>query len=844
MHKILYTAILLFFYTSLFSQNKLQVQIEHDSVGRTVPFDGFGMNVERMFYRTLDGNGQMPEEILNDLLEGEDLVYRWPGGATANFYHYFDGTSKGYGLERAEIEAVAHPMSCNLPKGSEYCMSFEQNTPRNYIHSMMEFADVYMQRTNKKKRIVWMPNIFTFYLNNKSEILKFNEMSSLQDAETMMLSGEISEDFYKRIKDVFDVYEILNNHPSIHLEGVEYGNEFYFHQNTTGEKYNEVNNNLLWLFNENQYRNSMKRHMSLYKSIINFFNTAIFDQNSNIKTAAPVGIIAHTGNMQNMNRIWNEGVRDSILDIVDGVIHHFYFKPGDGPRINPEEAENPGQAENLKKIKSIADDFIHVRIPKVDKQYDDFFGLTEKGKKMWLTEFNTDHIQTTGYFSEWQNTFFHSYFQFEAFLSFIDNPESDVVEYAFPHLWASHINDYDYGAYAAVTNLDGTYKKIKRATFNTYVILGNLAKKNLKQIGSQVSNAQNLDRSNLFTKAYIEEGDNEDEGNIVFVFSNKSGEPISLNLNEDFNFSFHRPAKYELGNFDLEYLKADHIYSANGRTFRNSNIPDEGENIHLETFQNLSVSETLVLPKYSVGYLTIPFQREIDESYYELVYTSTAGGHLNGDSVQYILAGEQSDSIEAIPEEGYIFSGWSDGLIDNPRVDYNVLADASVQAIFVKEDATYFTLTYNSTSGGYLVGDSTQLVEEGENGTAIQVISHTGYSFDGWSDGRVDNPRVDENVSSDIQVQALFEVSTGIQNAQTITRAIYPNPTSDVLTIELKEAEKYTYRLYQATGQLSQSGFLNQSVSQLDLKALAPALYILILQDEQGQQYHYQVIKN
>ncbi|HUH72792.1 MAG TPA: T9SS type A sorting domain-containing protein [Chitinophagales bacterium] len=610
----------------LFAQNNLKIEANIDSIKRKVQFDAIGVNAERMYYRILDENGNVPEEITEDMLEAEDLVYRWPGGATSNFYHYFGGTSKGYGLSRQEINAISHPMSCNLPNnGTDECMTFEKYAKTNYIHNLLEFADRYYDRYKKKKRVVWLPNIFTFYIHNKSEISLLDGATTIEEAEDMMKNGVITADFYKRLKDVIDVYDILRSHPSIELEGIEYGNEFYFHEPATGLKYNVVNNNLLWLTNQKKYKKTFGEHITLYRSIVQFYNSALFDRGPKIPTAVPVGIISFLGNQANMNRLWNEGIRDSILPMVDGVIHHFYFKIDNGPRITPSTAEDPEMADTLIKIKQLADDFIHDRIPRVDEEYEKFFKLTETGKKMWMTEFNTDNGYFDGYLAEWQNTFFHCFFQFEAFLSFIDNKmNSDVMKFAFPHLWVSYANDYNYGAYSAEVNLDGTYNKIKRTTYNAYSILGELAKHNLYKLNDSISNTNELARRDLLIRTYFEPSEDstaQEVGRLFVVFSNKSGEVLQFNPSTDLSILSQSIDQLSLSNIYAEYLSAEHIYSSNGFTMLDT-FDIKTENINITRINDISATDNITLPGYSIGFISIPVlddEKIITSSFDQLV---------------------------------------------------------------------------------------------------------------------------------------------------------------------------------------------------------------------------------
>lgn len=592
-----------------FAQNRLLIEADLDSIKRKIHFDAFGANVERMHYRTLDDQGNMPDEILEDMLEAEDIIYRWPGGATANFYHFFEGTSKGYGLLREEINAVEHPMRCDLPASNPNCMSFEQYAPTNYIYNLLDYSDKYYERFKKNKKVVWLPNIFTFYLNNKTEIQKLRDYNSYEEITLAFQNGEISADFYKRLKDVFDVYDILSQHPTIDLVGIEYGNEFYFHEPTAGAKYNLVNNPLIFALQEQNIRAILREHISYYTTIVKFYERSFEKKGPKIPAAAPAAIITNTGSQANMHLLWNEGIRDSILPYIDGIVHHFYFKRNDGPRIDPRNAEDLANAADLDKIKTLSDNFIHERVPQVDLQYEKFFKLTENGKKMWMTEFNTDNGYFDGFFAEWQNTFFHSYYQFESFVSFIDNVHNtDVIRFAFPHLWVSYIDDYNYGAYAAKVEPNGSYKKIKRTTYSAYDIIGSLAKREIRQINFNVSNTDSLARKELFVKTYFEpiaDLTSQYIGNLIVVFSNKSGKPIFINPLENISFQ-DTSGLLEMKNMYAQYLNAPHIYSSNGKMLLDSNGIDADEVINVYKESDIDIQNDYKIDGYAVGYLSIP----------------------------------------------------------------------------------------------------------------------------------------------------------------------------------------------------------------------------------------------
>jgi hypothetical protein len=67
---------------------------------------------------------------------------------------------------------------------------------------------------------------------------------------------------------------------------------------------------------------------------------------------------------------------------------------------------------------------------------------------------------------------------------------------------------------------------------------------------------------------------------------------------------------------------------------------------------------------------------------YTLEYTSGDNGSLVGNLSQSVSHGSDGTSVEAVPDGGYVFAMWSDGLTSNPRVDVNVTENILVEAIF------------------------------------------------------------------------------------------------------------------------------------------------------------------
>jgi hypothetical protein len=78
--------------------------------------------------------------------------------------------------------------------------------------------------------------------------------------------------------------------------------------------------------------------------------------------------------------------------------------------------------------------------------------------------------------------------------------------------------------------------------------------------------------------------------------------------------------------------------------------------------------------------------------------------------------------------------------------------------IFNPEEIPTIThnLTYIAGANGFIIGPSSQTVNDGEDGYFVQASPDAGYQFGQWSDASVENPRQDTAVSDDITVTATF----------------------------------------------------------------------------------------
>ena len=79
-----------------------------------------------------------------------------------------------------------------------------------------------------------------------------------------------------------------------------------------------------------------------------------------------------------------------------------------------------------------------------------------------------------------------------------------------------------------------------------------------------------------------------------------------------------------------------------------------------------------------------------------------------------------------MPDTGYHFVSWSDGVLTAARTDANVTADVNVTANFA---INTYTLTYTAGAGGTISGTTPQTVNYGADGTIVTAVPDPGYHF-------------------------------------------------------------------------------------------------------------------
>ena len=108
---------------------------------------------------------------------------------------------------------------------------------------------------------------------------------------------------------------------------------------------------------------------------------------------------------------------------------------------------------------------------------------------------------------------------------------------------------------------------------------------------------------------------------------------------------------------------------------------------------------------------------------FTLTYTAGANGTITGTSPQTVNYNTSGTAVTAVPNTGFHFVNWSDGVLTAARTDANVTANISVTANFA---INTFTITASAGANGTIAPSGIQTVNYGSNQT-FTITPTSGY---------------------------------------------------------------------------------------------------------------------
>ncbi len=222
-------------------------------------------------------------------------------------------------------------------------------------------------------------------------------------------------------------------------------------------------------------------------------------------------------------------------------------------------------------------------------------------------------------------------------------------------------------------------------------------------------------------------------------------------------------------------------------------------------------------------------EKPLDKKY-TLSYTADEHGSINGLVYQTdILWGTNGATVTAVPNNGFVFDKWSDGITDNPRTDMNVKANIKVKALFkAPEHKVLFVVSegiYKRIKDAKITINNQTITTNG-NGEAQISLPNGDYSFtvnvDGY-DAKSGNFTVNnKNVKISVKLE-----KTSIDELISSSFKVYPNPTKGVFWVILDNPNtKADVKIYSPLGVLIKQQSVNGK-KDIDISKLQAGVYLI-----------------
>ncbi len=174
------------------------------------------------------------------------------------------------------------------------------------------------------------------------------------------------------------------------------------------------------------------------------------------------------------------------------------------------------------------------------------------------------------------------------------------------------------------------------------------------------------------------------------------------------------------------------------------------------------------------------------KEFYTVKYHSVENGIINGQTIQQVKHGGSTTEVTAVPNYGFTFGGWSDGVAEATRTDIDIKDDIVVYPIYnpIPYSITYVGMCDGKEIYSYVFENTTGTRTEFD---ATAVIP--GYQFLNWSDEETKEKREDSFESDGKTITAYYAeieyktpiVNIQVENGQAITsKEVYLNCTVEI----------------------------------------------------------------
>ena len=233
---------------------------------------------------------------------------------------------------------------------------------------------------------------------------------------------------------------------------------------------------------------------------------------------------------------------------------------------------------------------------------------------------------------------------------------------------------------------------------------------------------------------------------------------------------------------------------------------------------------------------------------YVLTYIAGEHGEVQGVLQQEVERGASGSEVEALPDDGYRFVQWSDGNKNAKRIDANVQESKTYTASFEKIPAinTFMvTLTVEGEGALAIEGYTVEQLKTVVENTVLVVVATPAQ---GWTlksleaNGKDIKADGKFTVTADVEVKAVFEKTTAVDDAVFANVLVAPNPFDNQLRVTNDEL-RGEYALLNSTGVVVASGVLENAETRINTSLLPAGMYLLHLSTESGATKTYRVVK-
>ena len=277
---------------------------------------------------------------------------------------------------------------------------------------------------------------------------------------------------------------------------------------------------------------------------------------------------------------------------------------------------------------------------------------------------------------------------------------------------------------------------------------------------------------------------------------------------------------------NLDFSDVAYPYAAYATIYANlDEVPDQFKKTIKETNGYLYIDGDYRFTDKAIYYYS-PTSATTEE--FTLTYVAGNHGQILGETTQKVLQGNSGTEVEAVPDEGYHFDEWSDGVKTPKRTDTNVTRNITVTAFFA---ANTYTITaapnneaYGTVSGAgeYSHGQTASLVATSKNAEA--------YVFMNWMENGTavhDQAEYSFTVTANRTLTANFQNVTSVNEGlqATIVKA-FPNPARHTMVIESPEIMEHI-AVYDMAGRQLIAVAVNGMRHELNTTSLESGSYIL-----------------